>query len=86
MHHKVGVPASAFPVFDKVDVNGPWTDEVFKIVKSAPWHDGRGDAHEIAWNYEKFLIDEDGVPLKRYASDEDPRVAEADIRTLLGLS
>jgi len=86
MHKKVGLTADAFPVFDKVSVNGPETADVFKLLKTAPWHDERGDAHEIAWNYEKFLVDAEGIPLKRYASDEDPRVAEADIRSLLGLA
>jgi glutathione peroxidase-family protein len=38
------------------------------------------------WNYEKFLVDGTGVPIKRYASTTDPMHAEADVRKLLGLS
>ena len=40
---------------------------------------------DIAWNYEKFLVDGDGRPVGRYASDADPLTAEGDIKQLLGL-
>ena len=41
--------------------------------------------YEIAWNYEKFLVDEDGIPVGRWRSHEDPMLAEPMIRSLLGL-
>lgn len=81
MHRKVGL--TSFPVFDKVDVNGPSALEAFKVAKAAA---DPVRPFEIAWNYEKFLIDADGIPRKRYASDDSPLVAEQDIRELLGLS
>ena len=84
MYHKMGVEPDAFPVFDKTIVNGPGTLEAYAILKTGATsgHDANFD---IAWNYAKFLVDGDGVPVERYASEDDPRVAEDEIRRLLGL-
>ena len=75
MHKKVGT--SAFPVFDKVDVNGPDALETFKVAKTLA---NPQSPFEIAWNYEKFLIDADGIPVARFPSDADPLVAEEQIK------
>ena len=85
MYLKMGVKADAFPVFDKVDVNGPDSLTTFAILKDK----AKGTDHagsDIAWNYEKFLVDGDGKPLERYSSGQSPLVAEKAIRKLLGLS
>jgi len=38
----------------------------------------------LGWNYEKFLVGKDGVPVKRYGSLVEPNAILADINALLG--
>jgi len=83
-YKKVGVPYGAFPVFDKVDINGPTGLPLFRLLKSQaglPLCAGC----ETAWNYEKFLVDGRGRAVHRYASATSPLEAEPKIRELLGL-
>ena len=39
---------------------------------------------DIQWNFTKFLISPDGVPVKRYAPTTEPKDFEQDIEALLG--
>lgn len=38
---------------------------------------------DVAWNFEKFLVDKDGRVVKRYSSMATPESIEADIEKLL---
>lgn len=59
----------SFPVFAKVDVNGPDAHPLFKLLTATkpgllgPW---------IRWNFTKFLIGRDGQPLRRFAPFTKP--------------
>lgn len=67
--------------FQKADVNGPKTREVFSFLKSAlPNSSG---APDIRWNFAKFLVDHEGKPYKRYGTQEFPEVMKPDIEELL---
>ena len=37
----------------------------------------------IRWNYEKFLVDAQGTPVRRYAPKQDPLSLEDDLRLVL---
>ena len=64
-------------MFSKIDVNGPNTHPVWKFLKS------KMDVGEIGWNFEKFLVNQDGKPVRRYSPKfETINVAE-DIEALL---
>ena len=79
-----GLAPGSFPVFDKVTVNGPGTLPLYALLKNhATGHDAGFD---VMWNYEKFVVDSEGRPTGRYASDADPMRAEPEIRRLLGLA
>jgi glutathione peroxidase len=65
-----------FPLMSKIDVNGPKAHPLFKFLKKQL---GGGD---IKWNFEKFLIDKSGVPVKRYSTEVAPLDIEKDILTL----
>jgi len=41
---------------------------------------------DIAWNFEKFLIDRNGKPVKRYSSKFETKDLQADIEKLLASS
>lgn len=52
----------SFPMFEKVDVNGPAAHPLFRYLKQAlPGVLGG----RIKWNFTKFLIGRDGTPLTR---------------------
>jgi len=77
-----------FPVFSKVEVNGPNAHPLFEYlkvatlgseVKSAPWAPrGPGEEKEVQWNFSKWLV-VNGVPTKRYDFDVDPQAMMPDI-------
>lgn len=70
-----------FPVFGKVDVNGPDAAPLYRhLKKSAP---GLLGTEGIKWNFTKFLIDRDGNVVERYAPQTKPEEIAADIERLL---
>jgi glutathione peroxidase len=70
-----------FPMFAKIDVNGPNTHPVYEHLKNeAP---GLLGTTSVKWNFTKFLVDRSGKVAKRYASTDTPKKIEADIRELL---
>lgn len=70
----------SFPMFNKVDVNGPGEHRLFTYLKQQK---GGFISSRIKWNFTKFLIGRDGVPVKRYAPITKPEKMEADINQLL---
>ena len=70
-----------FPVFAKIDVNGPGADPLFeKLRKEAP---GLMGSTSIKWNFTKFLVDRSGKTVSRYAPTTKPEDVESDIEKLL---
>lgn len=59
----------SFPMAAKVSVKGSDKHELFKWLTSEQNPDFTGD---INWNFEKFLIDENGKLIHRFRSNEDP--------------
>ncbi len=70
-----------FPVFAKVDVNGPNADPLFvELKKQAPGFLGTSG---IKWNFTKFLVGRDGKVVERYAPTTKPEDIRRDIEKLL---
>ncbi|KAK8660846.1 hypothetical protein V6N13_051754 [Hibiscus sabdariffa] len=69
-----------FPIFDKVDVNGPNTAPVYKFLKSSA---GGFFGDLVKWNFEKFLVDKNGKVVERYPPTTSPFQIEKDIQKLL---
>jgi len=69
-----------FPLFEKIEVNGPNTHPVFKYLKSQL---GGLFGSRIKWNFTKFLISPNGKPIKRFAPVTKPDAIEPYIRSLL---
>ncbi|WP_395657604.1 glutathione peroxidase [Nocardioides sp.] len=69
-----------FPLFAKVDVNGPGTHPVFGYLRSQ-----RGGllGSRIKWNFTKFLVGKDGTVLDRYAPTTRPEQIADDIEAAL---
>ncbi|MGL4313434.1 MAG: glutathione peroxidase [Sphingomonas sp.] len=70
-----------FPVFSKVEVNGPNADPLFAALKKAA--PGLMGTQAIKWNFTKFLVDRHGKVLRRYAPNVTPASLEKDIEDLL---
>lgn len=69
-----------FPLFKKVDVNGPAADPLYKWLKAeTPGSDNR----DVEWNFAKFLVDREGKPVKRFGDKFDPAAIAPDIEKLL---
>jgi glutathione peroxidase len=70
----------SFPMFAKIDVNGPGTHPLYTWLKS----EKKGlIGGAIKWNFTKFLIGRDGSVLARYASATTPADLRADVERAL---
>ena len=70
-----------FPMFAKIDVNGPGTHPVYKHLKRAA--PGLLGSESIKWNFTKFLVDRDGRVVERYAPTARPEDLKPAIEKLL---
>ena len=70
-----------FPMFAKIDVNGPETHPLYKHLKAA--QPGLLGTEAVKWNFTKFLVGRDGSVLRRYAPTDTPERIEPDILPLL---
>ena len=68
-----------FPMFSKVEVNGPGAHPIFKFLKSKE----SCGTQEVGWNFEKFLVDGEGKLVKRFGETIKPMSIEKDILALL---
>jgi glutathione peroxidase len=67
-----------FPLTEKVDVNGPDRHPLYQRLVGTP--DDRGRTGDIAWNFEKFVVNRSGRVVARFAPTtvpDDPRVVAA---------
>lgn len=71
-----------FPMFSKVDVNGPNAHPLFKFLTSRK--KGLLGRTAIPWNFSKFLVAPDGDVVKRYGAWGRPEAIEKDLTKLLG--
>jgi len=67
---------ATFPMFNKIDVNGPNAHPIYLFLRSK-LTGLLGSS--IKWNFTKFLVGRDGVPLKRYGPRSFPNEIEPDI-------
>lgn len=73
-----------FEVFEKADVNGKNATPLFKFLQDHPNCPGILGFNGIKWNFSKFLVDKNGLPVKRWAPKDEPFKMEKEIQKLLG--
>lgn len=66
-----------FPMFTKVDVNGPQAHPLFTWLKTS--QPGVLGTEAIKWNFTKFLVNRAGEVVKRYGSSTKPDEIDADV-------
>lgn len=88
-----------FPIMGKVNVNGPEAHPLFEFLRNEDPGDfgpaygsfyetitsinpGVG-GNEVKWNFTKFLVDRDGLVLKRYEPPIGVDIIERDVEKLL---
>ena len=63
-----------FPMFEKIKVNGPGRHPIYDVLTAAP--DAGGEAGDIMWNFEKFLVRPDGTVAARFRPRTTPDSTE----------
>jgi glutathione peroxidase len=71
----------SFPLFQKTDVNGPSAHPLYQHLKAAA--PGLLGTESIKWNFTKFLIDQNGKVLERYAPQQGAKDIRKDLMPLL---
>lgn len=71
---------TSFPIHAKTNVKGRKQSELYNyLVNNAPNRRGR----KVKWNFEKFLINRNGVIVNRYSPRVEPDFLRKDIEFLL---
>jgi glutathione peroxidase len=68
----------SFPLYEKIDVNGEGRHPLYAELTEVP--DAAGEAGDITWNFEKFLVARDGNVVARFrprTTPDDPAVLQA---------
>jgi glutathione peroxidase len=63
-----------FPIFEKIDVNGENRHPIYQELIQV--EDAKGEAGDIKWNFEKFLIVGDGEVVARFGPTVVPDAPE----------
>jgi|ERR1019366_2100217 glutathione peroxidase len=67
-----------FPLFEKIEVNGEHRHPIYAELEEVA--DAEGHAGDVRWNFEKFLVGQDGKVVQRFGpvvTPEDPSLVEA---------
>jgi glutathione peroxidase len=68
----------SFPLYEKIDVNGQGRHPLYNELTEVP--DATGEAGDIMWNFEKFLVSRGGDVVARFrprTTPDDPSVLQA---------
>jgi glutathione peroxidase len=63
-----------FPLTEKVDVNGPDRHPLYQELVVTP--DAEGEAGDVRWNFEKFLVAPTGAVVGRFRPQVKPQAPE----------
>lgn len=61
----------SFPLFEKIEVNGPGRHPIYAELTEAS--DAEGNAGDVQWNFEKFLVGPDGKVIGRFRPLTEPQ-------------
>ena len=70
-----------FPMFSKIEVNGDGATDLYNWLKSE--QPGDGEASDITWNFEKFLVNATGDVVARFAPTVTPEQVAEQLPALL---
>jgi glutathione peroxidase len=64
----------SFPMTQKLDVNGPGRHPLYSTLTATA--DEAGEAGDVQWNFEKFLVSPNGQPVARFRPTVEPESDE----------
>ena len=64
----------SFPLLEKIDVNGEQRHPLYVELTRTP--DAAGEAGDVQWNFEKFLVSPQGEVVGRFRPRTEPEAAE----------
>jgi len=67
-----------FPMTEKIEVNGESRHPIYRDLVETP--NEKGEAGDVTWNFEKFLVDAQGNVVARFSPGvvpEDPQLVQA---------
>jgi glutathione peroxidase len=64
----------SFPMTEKLEVNGPERHPLYSTLTATS--DEAGEAGDVQWNFEKFLVSADGRPVARFRPTVEPESQE----------
>ena len=67
----------SFPIFDKIEVNGPGADPLYEWLRTAT------NTAQIKWNFAKFIVDRDGTVIAHKDSNHTPLSLKPELEALL---
>jgi glutathione peroxidase len=73
-----------FPLMQKLETNGPGRHPIYQALTQIK--DAKGEAGDVAWNFEKFLLSADGKKVTRFRPEvlpTDPQIkaiVESDLK------
>ena len=62
-----------FPLFEKIEVNGPGRHPLYERLTAVA--DAEGNAGDVQWNFEKFVVSSDGTIAGRFRPGVEPEDA-----------
>jgi glutathione peroxidase len=68
----------SFPLMEKIEVNGSGRHPLYQRLTAVP--DAKGEAGDVQWNFEKFVVSADGARITRFrprTSPDDPALIAA---------
>lgn len=74
-----------FPLFDKIDVNGINESPLYTELKSytADIAMNPNSKSKVSWNFQKYLLNSDGVPVRMYKPGVEPGYIRSDVDSLI---
>lgn len=64
----------SFPLYEKIEVNGDGRHPLYAELTATA--DAAGEAGDIQWNFEKFLVGPDGAVIGRFRPGVEPQAPE----------
>ena len=71
----------SFKMFDKIEVNGSNASPLFKYLKQES--PGILGTEAVKWNFTKFLVNKDGLVVKRFAPQDGESAIEPELLKIL---
>jgi len=74
-----------FPLFDKIDVNGPFESPLYSELKSYSdiGMNPNSNTKKVSWNFQKYLVNSEGKPIRMYKPGIEPAFIKTDVDSLI---